>query len=164
VFELTAGGLRVRRRVRAPRADVYDAWVNPERLRAWWGPPGFTVERIDADLRVGGRYRIVMQPPEGDARELLSTFEEITPPERLVYEWQWVIAGVEQPVTRVSVTFRDAGGVTEVELVHRGFTDDAERRHHIEGWDGCFQRLAAGSSRTSSRSSRAGPTAARRSA
>jgi uncharacterized protein YndB with AHSA1/START domain len=117
--------------------------VNPERLRRWWGPPGFTVEAIDADLRVGGSYRIVMRPADGDVRELVWTFQEIAPPERLVYRWQWVIGGVAEPATHVTVVFRDAGDRTEIELTHVDFTDDDERAHHVGGWDGCLDRLPA---------------------
>jgi hypothetical protein len=38
--------LRVVRRVRAEREDVFDAWVNPRRLRAWFGPVGATVVAV----------------------------------------------------------------------------------------------------------------------
>ena len=131
------------RTLRVSREEVFTAWTDPERLREWWGPPGFSVDRIDADLRVGGSYRIVMRPPDGDVRELVWTFEEISPPERLVYRWQWVLGGVEQPETHVTVVFRDAADGTQVELTHVGFTDEAEWRHHDDGWSGCLDRLDA---------------------
>jgi uncharacterized protein YndB with AHSA1/START domain len=47
-------GLTVVRTIRAPLADVFDAWVNPRRLRNWWGPPGVTVLQVEGELRVGG--------------------------------------------------------------------------------------------------------------
>lgn len=143
MFEQLADGLRVVRRLRAPREEVFDAWINPERLRAWWGPPGFTVDDIDADLRVDGRYRIVMRPPDGGIRELVWTFREISPPERLAYTWQWVIDGIAHAETHVTVSFREAGDHTEIELTHVDFVDDADREHHTEGWAGCFSRLDA---------------------
>jgi activator of Hsp90 ATPase-like protein len=52
--------LRVVRTVRAPRHEVFDAWVDLDRLRAWWGPPGIEVVELEHDLRVGGSSRIVM--------------------------------------------------------------------------------------------------------
>jgi uncharacterized protein YndB with AHSA1/START domain len=76
-------------------------------------------------------------------RELLWLWEEISPPERLVYRWRWVLDGVEQPETHVTVDFRDAPEGTRVELVHHGFPDRAEWRHHDDGWRGCLERLEA---------------------
>jgi uncharacterized protein YndB with AHSA1/START domain len=137
------GPVRAQRTLRVPREEVFAAWTDPERLRQWWGPPGFSVDRIDADLRVGGAYRIVMRPSDGNVRELLWLWEEISPPERLVYRWRWVLDGVEQPETHVTVDFRDAPEGTRVELVHHGFPDRAEWRHHDDGWRGCLERLEA---------------------
>jgi uncharacterized protein YndB with AHSA1/START domain len=137
------GPVHAQRTLRVPREEVFAAWTEPDRLREWWGPPGFSVDRIDGDLRVGSSYRIVMRPPEGSLLELLWTFDEISPPERLVYRWRWIFDGVEQPETHVTVDFRDAPEGTRVELIHIGFADDAEWRHHDDGWSGCFERLAA---------------------
>jgi uncharacterized protein YndB with AHSA1/START domain len=135
------GPVRTGRTLRVPREEAFDAWTNPERLSQWWGPPGYSVDRIDGDLRVGGSYRIVMRPPGGAVQELLWLFDEIAPPERLVYRWRWVFDGVEQPETHVTVDFRDAPDGTRVELFHAGFPDEPERRHHDDGWNGCLDRL-----------------------
>jgi uncharacterized protein YndB with AHSA1/START domain len=74
------GPVRTERTLRVPPAEVFAAWTDPDRLSQWWGPPGYSVDRIDADLRVGGAYRIVMRPPDGDVRELLWLWDEICRP------------------------------------------------------------------------------------
>jgi uncharacterized protein YndB with AHSA1/START domain len=130
--------VRTERTLRVPPEEVFAAWTEPERLRQWWGPPGFSVDRIDGDLRVGGSYRIVMRPPEGDLLELVWTFDEIAPPARLAYRWRWGHGGDE---TQVTVDFRAAPEGTRVELLHTGFTDEADRQHHDDGWRDCLQRL-----------------------
>jgi uncharacterized protein YndB with AHSA1/START domain len=58
--------LRMKRVLRAPPSAVFRACTEPEELAKWWGPRGFTTSAIELDLRVGGRYRFAMQPPEGD--------------------------------------------------------------------------------------------------
>ncbi len=136
MVELLPDGVRVVRTIRARRADVFDAWVDPERLRAWWGPPGVTVTGLDGELRVGGQYRIAMRMPDGGARELVWTFREIAPPERLVYGWRY--GGEESTVT---VLFRDAGDRTEVEIVHTELDDPQTRAGHGDGWVGCLDGL-----------------------
>ncbi len=58
--------LRVQRVLAAPRPLVFRMHVEPDQLARWWGPNGFTAPSIDLDVRVGGGYRIEMQPPDGD--------------------------------------------------------------------------------------------------
>jgi uncharacterized protein YndB with AHSA1/START domain len=51
---------------------VWQAWTNPEMLKQWWGPDNVTIPECDVDLRVGGRFYIVMEagaamgPYQGD--------------------------------------------------------------------------------------------------
>ena len=35
----------------APRALVFKAWTEPERIKQWWGPRGFTTLSCEMDLR-----------------------------------------------------------------------------------------------------------------
>jgi uncharacterized protein YndB with AHSA1/START domain len=135
------GGLRVVRTLQARRAEVFDAWTDPERLRAWWGPPGITVSEVHADLRVGGSYRIVMTAPGSAPRVLVWTFREIAPPDRLVYAWHWAEGPEGTVESIVTVRFRDRGERTEVEVTHTGFDDDSVRDNHAQGWLGCLGEL-----------------------
>lgn len=49
----------------APVAAVWKAWTDPEMLKSWWGPQNTTIPECDVDLRVGGRFYIVMEATEG---------------------------------------------------------------------------------------------------
>jgi uncharacterized protein YndB with AHSA1/START domain len=135
--------MRIARTFHAPAAEVFDAWIDPERLRAWWGPPGVSVPALDADLRVGGSYRIVMEGADGEQRVLVWTFREIARPERLVYDWQWTTGPETGPPSRVTVTFRAAGERTQVELTHTGIADPAIAANHAAGWAACLDGLDA---------------------
>jgi uncharacterized protein YndB with AHSA1/START domain len=132
--------LRLERIVRAPREDVFDAWTDPNRLRAWWGPPGVPVRRLDGELRPGGSYRITMLEPTGDERVLEWTFREIDPPRRLVYGWRWLSGSGD--VSLVVVEFADLGDRTRVVVEHTGLPDVASREIHGRGWAGCLDTLA----------------------
>lgn len=133
--------LRLTRRIKAKPAAVFRAWTEVSELKKWWGPPGFTVPEAEIDLRVGGRYRIVMQSPQGPAFTLSGVYQEVSPPHRLVYSWTWGGTmsddGVESLVT---VEFRAAGRETELVIVHERVPEPSQADHR-KGWDGCLDRL-----------------------
>lgn len=49
----------------APREKVWQAWTEPEQIKKWWGPEGFTAPSIRSDFKVGGKYVYCMHGPEG---------------------------------------------------------------------------------------------------
>ena len=51
--------------IAAPRALVFKAWSDPLHLPVWFGPAGFTVETLEIDIRVGGRWRFILIAPDG---------------------------------------------------------------------------------------------------
>jgi uncharacterized protein YndB with AHSA1/START domain len=51
--------------VNAPIDCVYRAWTDPNHLKNWWGPNGFTNTFNEFDLRIGGKWSFVMHGPEG---------------------------------------------------------------------------------------------------
>lgn len=52
------------RTVNASVEEVFRAWTDPEHLKIWWGPNGFTNTFHEHDLRPGGRWKYVMHGPE----------------------------------------------------------------------------------------------------
>ena len=74
------------REYKAPRQLVFDAWTQPEHLKHWQFPfKGFTCEFHSADIQPGGSTLHKMTAPNGFEMWLLTKYEEITPPERLVF-------------------------------------------------------------------------------
>ena len=69
----------------APRELVFGVWTEPEHLKQWFSPKGFTVIAARMDLRPGGVYHYGMRMPNG--REMWGKwiFHEIVAPERLVF-------------------------------------------------------------------------------
>jgi uncharacterized protein YndB with AHSA1/START domain len=46
------------------RELVFRAWSEPEHLKNWWGPAGFTNTFNEFDFRVGGKWSFIMHGPE----------------------------------------------------------------------------------------------------
>lgn len=78
--------LVLQRKLPFARELVWKAIVEPEHMKRWWGPDGFTVEGLSMDLRVGGTWSFDMVGPDGTRYPNHSVFREITFPSRLVFD------------------------------------------------------------------------------
>jgi uncharacterized protein YndB with AHSA1/START domain len=133
--------VRMRRTFDASRDEVFRAWTDPEEFKRWWGPGLFTTPSAEIDLRPGGRYEVVMQPPDGGALLLTGEFREVVPPERLVYTWRWDIGVPDIQESLVTVEFLDRGDATEVVLVHE-HAAGSELDPYQMGWESGLEKLA----------------------
>ena len=137
------GGLTLDLRCRLPahRVRVFKALTRPDELAEWWGPHGFTSPSIDFDPRVGGGYRITMQPPDGEVFHLSGEFTEVDPPARLAYTFRWEEPDPDDQETVVTLTLRDLGDATELVLAQAPFATEGRRALHDQGWTDSFERL-----------------------
>jgi uncharacterized protein YndB with AHSA1/START domain len=133
--------LNMTRVLHAPRSRVFAAFIEPEELAKWWGPRGFTAPSIEIDLRVGGSYRIAMQPPEGDLFYLTGEFREIDPPARLAYTFRWEDPTPDDRETLVTLSLRDLGESTELAFTQGTFAAERRRALHEQGWTDGLDRL-----------------------
>jgi hypothetical protein len=46
----------------APRERMWKAWTDPERVKRWWGPKGFTAPFCKIDLSRAGAYHSTSSP------------------------------------------------------------------------------------------------------
>jgi uncharacterized protein YndB with AHSA1/START domain len=133
----------MQRVLRASRSVVFRALSEPPELAKWWGPDGFTTRSVESDLRPGGKYRIGMQPPEGDAFVLAGEFLEVDPPRRLSYTFRWEDPDPEDRETAVTLSLRDIDGAsTELVLDQGDFGSERRRALHEEGWTQALNKLA----------------------
>jgi uncharacterized protein YndB with AHSA1/START domain len=121
--------VELRRTLRAPVADVWEACTLPERVRRWFCPLG-------GDLRPGGSFQL-----EGNAGGTITTCE---PPHRLQLTWQF---GDAEP-SLVSLELAPAAAdITELVLRHTVPDDDHWAQYGPGavgvGWDGALAGLTA---------------------
>ena len=132
--------LLIRRTYEAPVATVWAAWTDPDQMKQWMGPNDPPREaEVTMDVRVGGRYRIVMYSPDGETHRVGGVFREVVPDKRLVYTWAW--ESTPERESLVTVEFKAAAQGTEVRVLHQRFFDSAARDRHARGWNGCLERL-----------------------
>lgn len=70
---------------RAPRELVFKALTEPEHLKNWWGPKGWTFTVAKFDLRPGGVFLYSQKPADGDIMWVKFVYGEIIAPEKIVY-------------------------------------------------------------------------------
>jgi uncharacterized protein YndB with AHSA1/START domain len=105
------------------------------------GPSGFTAPRLELDVREGGRYRIRMQPPEGEAFHRRGEFREVDPPRRLSYTFIWEPPDPDDQETLMTLSFIAQDGGTKVVLDQGPFKTEARHALHQNGWTEGLERL-----------------------
>jgi uncharacterized protein YndB with AHSA1/START domain len=133
--------LHLARVLDAPQALVFKACTDAAELARWWGPKGFTTPSVEIDPRVGGSYRIVMQPPQGDAFQLSGEFREVVPPSRLAYTFRWDPPDVDDVETLAVLVLNDLGPKTELDVTQGVFATPPRLKLHEDGWTEALDRL-----------------------
>ncbi len=101
--------LVVTRTFDGPARIVFEAWTKPELLKRWWAPKSTGMRLIswEADVRVGGGYRVELGHGASKPMAFFGRYLEVTPPSRLVWTNDESDDGA---VT--TVTFEEKGGKT----------------------------------------------------
>jgi len=63
------------------RELVFKAFADPNHLKNWWGPAGFTNTFHAFDLQAGGKWSFTMHGPDGGNYENESVFVKVVEPE-----------------------------------------------------------------------------------
>ncbi len=76
------------RTFRAPREQVWRAFMEPELIPHWWGPNGTSTTVAEMDVRPGGRWRYISHAPDREDVSFFGEYLEIEPPER--FRWTFL--------------------------------------------------------------------------
>ena len=133
--------LRKNRVLPAPRKEIWMAMTDPAELRRWCGPRGFSVPALEFEPAVGNSLRIAMQPPEGEVFHLDGEFREVDPPSLLSFTFRWDPPEPDDRETVVTLSVRDRGSRTEVELEQGEFATRERLTLHDDGWSDSFEKL-----------------------
>ncbi|BDA80270.1 ATPase [Leptospira kobayashii] len=129
----------------APRQLVFDCFTKPELMRRWLtGPEGWTVEKIENDLRVGGKYLYVFADSNGNKGGVYGKFLEVIVPEKVANNENYAMDmatfdpdGPENPDATVeSRTFTTEGNLTLMTHVCKYASAEVRKAElgAAEGW------------------------------
>lgn len=131
--------VRVSREIAAPATELFDAWLDPEKLSRWMRPFDTTRSDVRLDPRAGGEFEIVMHTPKG-AVPHTGSYQEITRPRRIVFTWNSPFAGDHGSL--VTVDFNARGGGTEIVITHERLPSEEMVQAHSGGWSSILERIA----------------------
>jgi uncharacterized protein YndB with AHSA1/START domain len=116
--------IHIRRFFKAPPELVYRALTEPELVRRWFGPRYLEITVSEADLRVGGAWRVVHRAPDGTEFGFHGEFLELDPPRQRV--GTFVYEGAPEHVATETIVCEAAEGGTM--LVSTMVHDSVESR------------------------------------
>ncbi|MFC3560798.1 SRPBCC family protein [Pedobacter jamesrossensis] len=87
--------------VNAPIKIAYEAWANPNHLKNWWGPAGFTNTFNEFDFRVGGKWSFIMHGPDKGNYPNECEFIKIEEPKLIAWKRH------SKPLFQVLATFEE---------------------------------------------------------
>ena len=143
--------LVLRRTFPAPPEEVFQAFVSAVALKEWWSPKGYVTVEAHADVRIGGRYSVVMRSQAGSETVYVHGFyRDIRPPNKIVFthvfdrrggESMFAQVGLAEHQTLVTVEFKALGGATELILVQEKIPTQAAEDLVQIGWQGILDKL-----------------------
>jgi uncharacterized protein YndB with AHSA1/START domain len=150
--------VRARRELAQPAKAVYRAWTEPDLVRGWWGPIGFTCPVARMDVRVGGTSLVAMRAPaEYGGGDIFNTwtYSRVESGSRLEYASRFAtpegepitpvqagIPGDVPPVVPHVVVFEPVDeGRSTVTITESGYSDQATRDMSAAGLEQCLDKL-----------------------
>lgn len=70
----------------ASAEDVFAAWVQPARIRAWFAPGLGEVTQVEVNAGVGGTLAITQMREDGEVTHI-GVFQQVIHPRRLIFSW-----------------------------------------------------------------------------
>ncbi len=127
----------------APRELVFAAWTQPEHMRHWWGPRGYTTLSSKLELFPGGTWRIVSRHEDGSETAESGMIRACDAPAKLVLTHAWENKeGTRGPDTLVTLDFTEQDGRTTMVFHQAPFDSAGTRDGHGVGWNESFDMLA----------------------
>ena len=138
---------RIRRHFRAQAEAVFDALIDPAKIRQWFAPGMGETHRIEIDPRVGGRFAIAQRRADADVTHT-GEYLKLERPRRLSFSWS---TPPQADQSRVHIEIRAVEDGCELTLTHEmepRWAPHVDRMEH--GWATQLDAMASLRLRTSS--------------
>lgn len=131
---------------------LWQAWTDPVKLKAWWGPDNVTIPECRVDLRAGGSWYIVMEageamgPYKGMLWPMQAEFTAVIPHALIAYTAHAWTEGMKDDTTieqTTTIAFTKEGTRTKVKVTAAIYKTGPKATMAVEGMEiGFTQQLA----------------------
>lgn len=127
------------RLLNAPRDLVWEAWTNPDHIKEWWGPNGFSLTHQSIAVKPGGEWNFIMHGLGQDFENRVK-FIEVIEPSFLSYQHGNPDGSIS---FMVNVNFDEADGKTLLTMrsVFESAEVIAELNRTVKAIEGGMQHL-----------------------
>lgn len=138
----TVPALVIRRAYSVSPQRLYEAWTQPDLAREFICPQDLTIPEVALDVRVGGKYRIVMRRPDGEDYVAFGVYRVVEPGRKLVMTWSWEEdVPSHQHETLLTLEFLPHAKGSELVLTHERLASLESRDQHEHGWNSIVEKL-----------------------
>lgn len=142
--------LTVFRIIKAPRAIVWQAWVDPKHLAKWWAPAPIKTTVNKLELWAGGAFNTTMHMEDGAEFSGEGCFLEIKENERIVWtsalQRGWRPNKDDMPFSAI-VVLEDHPDGTKYTATALHQNDEDRQKHakmgFVDGWGTCIDQLGS---------------------
>lgn len=141
----------------APKERVWRAWSDPDQVRAWWGPQGFTSPMCRMDFREGGTTLVSMRSEQGWELFNTWTYRSIEPMDRIEFIQGFADAegnpvepavlglppAIPAQVRHVVTLAAIDDAMTELTVHEHGYPDAQIAEVSRAGMEQCLDKMAA---------------------
>jgi len=99
--------ISISRLLDAPIDLVWEVWTDPEHIKNWWGPDGFTNTIQLMDMKEGGEWNLIMHGPDGTDYKNKSVFMEVD-----IQDRDWPPIGAVSIIVKLNHRTMTSGGRT----------------------------------------------------
>ncbi len=141
--------LELKREVAVPPHLVWRAWTEPALLKQWFTPIPWRTTDCEIDLRPGGKFRTVMEGPNGEKNDSTGCFLAVIPQKLLVFTDAlgpgYRPLGSGFMTASIAIEPTATGTLYTARALHK---DEAAKKQHEEmgfqqGWGTALDQLVA---------------------
>ena len=145
----------IERTLKAPIEKVWKMWTTKEGIESWWGPEGFRSTVTHLDVRIGGRFELVMTAfvPQivaylksqnmPESRVSKGDYVEVVENARLAYaNLVDFVPGVAAYTTTTTVELSVDPSGTRLVVTNDAMHDEHWTKMATMGWDSQLAKLA----------------------
>jgi uncharacterized protein YndB with AHSA1/START domain len=111
--------------VNTPIDIAFLAWSDPNHLKKWWGPKGFTNTFSEFDFRPGGKWKFIMHGPDKGNYQNECEFMQIDKPNLIAWKRH------SNPLFKILATFEEVS-IYKTKIVFKMIFDTVDECNKLK--------------------------------